>query len=243
MQLSLLSRLYRPADEARRGAPSTVPGAWRDSAIMQLEIIAAAQALQTPLKPRSGFVGSVAFGVVGLAALVLLAQPMRDDSVRVGTSWPLPPAQLATPAPAPAAVAQTVLTLPGARNEAAPAAEGAILDAIAGKAHALPPPVTDTRRAKASVAKPERGRAVETVQSLPTPAPAEPAREVPVPAVQLVQAPRRDVQTLCAATSGNFISEQLCQSRECRKPELRGDAMCERLREIDLARLLRGADH
>ncbi len=241
MQLSLLSRLYRPADEARRDAPSTVPGAWRDSAILQLETIAAAQAQQTLIEKRNGLAWSVALGVAALTALVLLAQPKRDDAVTVATFPLVPRAQPAAPAPMP--VAESVPAALGPRDEAAPAPEGSTRDAMVPKAHAVHAPATETRRAKASVAKPARGRTVETVQSFPTPAPVELARELPTPAVQLAQAARRDVQTLCAATSGNFVSEQLCHSRECRKPELRGDAVCERLREIDVARLLRGSEH
>ena len=53
MQLSLLSRFSRHADEARRGPPSSVPGAWRDSAISQLDSIATANEEQVAL-PRRG---------------------------------------------------------------------------------------------------------------------------------------------------------------------------------------------
>lgn len=47
--------------------------------------------------------------------------------------------------------------------------------------------------------------------------------------------PQRGVRERCLA-SGNIVSEFLCHSRECRKPEHASDALCTRLREIEEAR-------
>lgn len=47
--------------------------------------------------------------------------------------------------------------------------------------------------------------------------------------------PERGIRERCLA-SGNVVSEFLCHSRECRKPEHASDSLCTRLREIDEAR-------
>lgn len=57
-----------------------------------------------------------------------------------------------------------------------------------------------------------------------------------VPGVQATGEPRptRGVRELCAPR-GNIVSEMICRTRECRKPEHDKDATCVRLREIEEA--------
>jgi flagellar biosynthesis GTPase FlhF len=71
---------------------------------------------------------------------------------------------------------------------------------------------------------------------------AEQARRQPVQLAQYSQDTRRNVREVCAS-SGGFIAQQFCHSRECRKADLQDDAVCQRLREIEVARLLHGNDH
>jgi hypothetical protein len=47
------------------------------------------------------------------------------------------------------------------------------------------------------------------------------------------------VQDACA-DQANFISRQMCQARECRRPEHAGEAACVRLSEIEQSRLRGG---
>ena len=65
-------------------------------------------------------------------------------------------------------------------------------------------------------AEAERQRAAQPVQ------PVAPQQQAPAEA--------RSVRQICTGRS-NFVSEQLCRSRECRKAEFAGDPICVRLKE------------
>jgi hypothetical protein len=61
-------------------------------------------------------------------------------------------------------------------------------------------------------------------------------------ALLLAQNTRRGVAELCG-NAGGWAAEQQCQVRQCWKAEHQADASCLRLRDGDMARLQRGADH
>lgn len=270
MQLSLLSRTAPGGSEARTG-PSTQPGAWRDSAISQLDTLAATHeraALQT-FPGRALAAAGLALAVV-LGAAVLWPAP--------GTALPARPGAMPTPG------VGTLATAPAALSEAAPAvsagtgaspdpsgatpvseetsmpAAAAADDDEARKARAL--------RRKAALLAQERERADEEarrqMQALATQREdaerarqeqaqrqlADAARERaaaaqgwrPVSAAPAAPAGPRGVSELCAG-SGGLVSEQACQARACWRAEHRSDPVCVQLREAEALRQQRGTDH
>jgi hypothetical protein len=166
-------------------------------------------------------------------------------------------------------VAAEVLPAPASELPAMPAIPGSANDEVARKSR-VAQQAAETRRAKTAQLAQERARAsdeaqrlqraqeqqqlqqrqqqVEVEQARQQQLLAERERAAAAERAQTevtlhAAAPRRDVQALCARSAGGFIGEQFCHTRECRKAEHQADALCVRLREIDLARLQRGADH
>lgn len=173
MQLSLLSRLRPDFADSRRGPPSTVPGAWRDSATMQLDSIAAANDLLAR-QTRRRRLWAIA-GLSGATALLALAwQSPRGEQVPVRLAAPtqLQPTQIATPAVVPVTLppvtAVPVTEVPAAAAEdVAPKVDG---NGAANTSNAIilvnpvaAPASADARR-KAALAAKERARSEEEVQ-------------------------------------------------------------------------------
>jgi hypothetical protein len=71
---------------------------------------------------------------------------------------------------------------------------------------------------------------------------AEQAERQALGAARSAQDTRRGVREACAS-SGGLLSQQFCHARECRRAEHQDDAMCARLREIEVARLQYGVEH
>lgn len=268
MQLNLLSRLGPRAAAPRTEPPSTVPGAWRDSAIMQLEAIAAANERAAVLARRRNAAALVSLVCVVLGVWAMLWRPLPDgnDTPRTLAVWAGPPAA-ATPAAvadAPRVVAvettpQVAAVAPAAEPTAVPDAQPVVAataddDAAARQARAA--------RRKAALLAQERARTEEEAlrqrvwqaqrdeesaraqqqrlaDAAREQATAEQARRQ---ALLLAQHRPRTVVELCAGSSG-WASEQQCHARQCWKAEHQGDAVCVRLRELEFARLQRGADH
>jgi hypothetical protein len=268
MQLSLLSRTAPSSAEARTG-PSTQPGAWRDSAISQLDTLAATNervALQS--LPGRVFAAAGLLVAAVLGAAVLWPTPGQNPSARAAT--------------APALAAAVVQVAPSAPADPVPGAGAGPLDAIAAAPvsdeSSLPAAAgsddEDARKAravrrKAALLAQERERADEEarrqMQALATQredaerarqdearqaqadaarerAAAEQARRVVAAAPAPAPAARRGVAEQCAG-SGGVASEQACHVRACWKSEHRADPVCVQLREADALRLQRGTEH
>jgi hypothetical protein len=260
MQLSLLSRFSSGATLARSAPPSTVPGAWRDSAILQLDTLAATNDSLAASARRRKIAWAAVLGGAALWLLsASLSTPVRNDVPRrtpAGATSALP----ATTAPAaPAPVRQVPADPPSAQADALPVAVASIDDLQRKPVVAVS---ADARR-KAAVQAQERARLEEQAlrrqreieQTLAeraseqqanaareSAAAAEQARRQTVLLAQNSQDTRRNVRDVCAG-SGGFFAQQFCQARECRKADLQDDAVCMQLREIEVARLLRGGDH
>lgn len=276
MQLSLLTRLARRVDETRHSAPSSVPGAWRDSATSQLDAIAAANERLAAARLRRQAAWLASVGGVALLVSAALWRPAREaprpmvaGSIAEARAVPV----VARPQPAVAAAAPAVVApappmaapLPQPTAPTAVVSDAALVvasppDEAARKARLAQ--AAEARRKAAAQQAQERARADEDAlrerraqeqqeqaeraqhqQQL-----AEAARERAAAAEQarrqaalLAQAPRRSVREACNASS--FLGEQLCHARECRKAEHQGEALCVRLRDIELARLQQSADH
>jgi hypothetical protein len=87
MQLSLLSRFAARSSPARTDPPSTVPGAWRDSAISQLDAIAAANDAAIVSARRRKLAWSVAMAAALLWLVSgTLPNPARDSAQRQSRS-------------------------------------------------------------------------------------------------------------------------------------------------------------
>ncbi len=270
MQLSLLSRTAPSSSDARTG-PSTLPGAWRDSAISQLDTLAATNervALQT-------LPGRI-FAAAGLAVAMVLGAAVLWPAPRTPAATPAVPASaaaspearpgpeaVAVPAdpqpPARASVSEPTVAMPGSEEALLPAM--GIDDDEARKARAL--------RRKAALLAQERERADEEarrqMQALAVQreeaertrqdearqvlaeaarerAAAEQARRSSAPAPSAPLAVRRSVADLCAG-SGGLVSEQACQVRACWRAEHRADPVCVQLRDAEALRLQRGTEH
>lgn len=163
-------------------------------------------------------------------------------------------------APGAAPIAEAASTVPAVAADA-PAASQVGTEALAPNALPLPaaapasmPPVPEAIASAAARTRKARARREAELRAAVLPAPsqsqpreADKAREVAAnarpggadPATSAVQTaaeprPARDVRELCAPR-GNIVSEMLCRTRECRKPERDKDATCVRLREIEEA--------
>jgi chromosome segregation protein len=261
MQLSLLSRFASGATLARSEPPSTVPGAWRDSAILQLDALAAANDTMAASARRRKIAWAV---VLGGAALWLLSASLstsvRDDAPRRPPSVaPSALAPVTVPTATPS-VTRAPADPPAAQADALPVAVAPIDDAARKPVVAVP---ADARRKAAALAQERarldeqalrRQRELEQTQAeraseqqqadaiRERAAAAEQARRQSMMLAQNSHDTRRDVREVCAS-SGGFIAQQFCQARECRKADLQDDAVCQRLREIEVARLLHGSDH
>ena len=84
MQLSLLTRLARRVDETRHSAPSSVPGAWRDSATSQLDAIAAAYVGGVS---AAGGVGKVTGSLIGALVMGSLISGMNLMGVGIAYQY------------------------------------------------------------------------------------------------------------------------------------------------------------
>jgi hypothetical protein len=263
MQLNLLSRFATRSSLARTGPPSTVPGAWRDSAISQLDAIAAAnEASVVSARRRKAAWAIASVGAALWLASGSLSTPGRDVTLRQSRS----PATAALPAPSRLAVHGTVTEVPARTPAVAtealpvPVTVDAIDDAARRPRAA---PGAETRRKSAALAQ-ERARADEQAQRQQRARDQEAAdharalqqaqdareraqaaelvqRQV-VLVAQNAQDTRRNVRDACSS-SGGLLSQQFCQARECRRAEHQDDAVCLRLHEIEVARLQYSVDH
>lgn len=268
MQLSLLSRTAPSSSEARTG-PSTVPGAWRDSAMSQLDTLAAANervALQS-LPGRALAAGGLLLAVVLGAALLwpsthqpVLAKagastPTAVSSLTVTPAMaidPVPVAAASVPDPALIAPATDDAPLPGVLAEDEEARKAR---AVRRKAMQLAQEREradeDARRQMQALAA-QREDAERTRQEQAQRQLADAAREraaaeqsrrqaVSIPAA--TPAPvRRGVADQCAG-SGGLASEQACHARACWRAEHRADPVCVQLREAEALRQQRGTEH
>ena len=264
MQFSLLTPQAERRDDERRGAPSTIPGAWRDSAISQLDAIAAASDRRAASRLRTQ---AVAFALVGLFAFATSAWWARRDepidSPRPAATPPAPVVGQRMPAPPPEPVQPSVVppvqfpvaTVPQQTTQARSAdpASTAGVSSAAVPPNAKPrtaataPPAAERRprdspgpRAPAA-SIPERSSAEPPPRPVPSPAPATPAARSNVAATAPAEpAPRPDVASVCGGSA--FLAASFCQARECRKAEHHADPVCVRLREIEQARERAAAD-
>lgn len=241
MSLSLHQRLLHESAGVAPPLPRGLRLPWRDSATQQLDVLEAANRRLSA--NRIGGNG-LWIGLVALALLVALATSSWQPAPRVQ-----PPAAVAAAAPAllPLPVVGTVLPqpLPIAQPEspAAPPPALALIDEAARQQAARARALAEARRQAARVAQ-ERVlaekdalRASERRQA-ERPVDAPPARvEALAPAAKPVAhaAPRAGVRESCSGAG--FFGQPLCHSRECRKPENAGDAVCVQLREFEQARL------
>ena len=165
MQLNLLSRLALRTTQARGDAPVTVPGLWRDSAITQLEAIAAANERVAAARLRRQAAWLAAAGGAALVLSVSLWRPAQEQAralpAAIAAVAPLVTtaqqvAALSTP-PLTAATAETVT--PVAPMAAAPVAA----DTPATNPQALAPVGTPadeaSRKARAAQAAEARRKA------------------------------------------------------------------------------------
>lgn len=261
MQLNLLARLSPRAGQARHDPPSTVPGAWRDSAISQLDALAAANERIAAARLRRQAAGLAMVGAVALLVSAALWRPPREATPRPIVSAAVTEARpvMVVARQPPGAAAPSSVAAPMAPAAAVQPAAASEIDEAARKARAAQ--AVEARRKAAQQAQ-ERSRAEEAARAdeqqrrlqdeseqAAQRQQAELARERAAAAEQvrrqatlLAQASPRSVREACAA-SGGFLAEQFCHARECRKPEHQGDAVCSRLRDIELARLQHTADH
>lgn len=245
MQLTLLSSITRAAGRHSE-PPSTVPGSWRDSAISQLDQLAASNEPRTGMARRRG--ATLWIGLLGGVAVLMLGLLLRPPDQEVAAppveaepapapaapAALTPPPAAAVPAPVPAVVSPSPEPVPAL----APSPDLRADDAAPAAVHITPLPApTAPRRVRAPArAQEPPARGAEPLG--PSEAAPAPVADAPAPRAQAAApvAPvlSRDVKSLCA--SSGFLGEQWCHSRECRKPEHQRDAVCERLREIDAAR-------
>lgn len=265
MQLTLLTRLGERVVMRRAEPPSTLPGAWRDSAISQLDALAAAhEPLVSEARRRRVAWGAAIAGVLLLWSASAWRQaiepPRRPEALAAAIPAPLEAAAPVVTDAAPAAASVAALQ-PVNGTAAPPAAADAAVDSAAEDAarRARARQLARALQRKAALlradAEAQRQRelalqAQQAEQAARQQALAEAARQreaaaaeqARLLALQREQAARRGVRESCAA-AGGFFAEQLCHARECRRPEQQADAVCVRLREFELARLRDGADH
>lgn len=241
-----------PAPRRRTGASASMHRA--DATPSQLDIIAEINARAARQhRGRRALWMAVASGAVLLGAAALWWS-MQGGTARA----PAPPLPAETLRDRPAAVAQatptaSVAAVTALPDPAAAPAKGALPASAPMDAPPVPlvgTPATDDRarkaRAGALQARQERSRAEATerqqheaereaqqARELADAASRRAAEQAPAPA-QPAAEPRRGVRERCSG-SGNIFSENLCHSRECRKPEHANDAICFRLREIEEA--------
>lgn len=207
--------------------------------------------------------GSLGPWLAALAVVVLLVWAYGRQLDRPDASVPEPAAR-AVAAPLVATVPPVTASEPALASAAPPevAAEAVPPGTSAPAASAPSTPAIDRARlARAKQEAETRAKALQEEQALARTLAeaqererreAEQARELADEAKRrtaeaaLVRAAptptpetQRNVRELCSASS-NFVSEQFCRSRECRKAQHQGDAICVRLREIEEARRLGG---
>lgn len=274
MQLNLLTRLGQRVVLSRAEPPSTLPGAWRDSAISQLEALARANERVAARARRRRNLWALGLGTLvalwGLSLWRQASEPPRVPPPLLGALPADAPAQrpvMVAAAPAPP-VEATVIELVTHAGEARVVAPAIVTDALPVVASAEDEAAAKARaqwlaRRKAQLAQ-ERARADEAAQQqrqLALAAQLEAERTLQQQladaaardraaaaererrqALLLAQHTRRGVSELCAG-AGGLASEQHCQQRLCWKAEHQSDAVCVRLRDLEFARMQRGADH
>lgn len=229
---------------------------WHDSASSQLDTIAAVNRRVSRhwLRSKTLWIAAPVALLVLVAASMWRTPREEPPGLTVVTGEVRLPAAVAQPAPVPRTDAGTA-SVAEAAAVAVPAPErepelSAPIDDAARKARTKP--LADARRKAAEQAQEralaedqaqqrareqqqeaERVRQLEAEARQRAAAAAEQARVVPAPAAQ---DSRRSVRDMCAA-AGGFFAEQLCRSRECRKPDHHSDPLCTQLRDFEMARL------
>ena len=166
-----------------------------------------------------------------------------DRSAAVGQSAlaASAPAELAWPDPAAAQTAGALAALAAADVTAASAAVGDGRARTArtrreGEARAAAELLVQQARLQLEAQDRQQREAEREAQQVRELADAATRAAAQAPArAQTGAEPPRGVRERCLA-SGNVVSEFLCHSRECRKPDHASDALCTRLREIEEAR-------
>lgn len=266
MQLSLLSRTPPGSSDARTG-PSTQPGAWRDSAISQLDTLAAANervALQS--LPGKVFAAAGLLVAAVLGAAVLWPSPQQHTAARavavpalIAPDVQARPSPVADPAPAVAAAPPDAGAAMQATDEAPLTVATASDDEEARKARAVRRKAAllaqereradeEARRQMQALATQredaEQARQEEARQSLAQAArerAAETSRRQEVTAPVAAPVARRGVAEQCAG-SGGVASEQACHVRACWRSEHRTDPVCVQLHEAEALRAQRGSE-
>lgn len=275
MQLNLLTRLGQRVVMSRAEPPSTVPGAWRDSAISQLEALARANeraAARARHRRRLWTVGLFGVGLLWAVAMWRQAMdpprvppPMLAQLSDAGTAINASAADAhaaATTSASPSGIVPVALAPTDAPQVAtAPVVTDAVPvvavddEDAARKARALARRKAAQERARieqeaaqrqqlALITQLDAERALQQQQQAEAAARerAAAAERERRQALLLAQPTRRGVAELCG-NAGGWAAEQQCQVRQCWKAEHQADAVCLRLREGELARLQRGADH
>ena len=266
MQLSLLSRTPPGSSDARTG-PSTQPGAWRDSAISQLDTLAAANervALQS--LPGRVFAAAGLLVAAVLGAAVLWPSPQQHTAARavavpalIAPDVKAKPSPVADPAPAVAVAPPDAGAAMQATDEAPLTVATASDDEEARKARAVRRKAAllaqereradeEARRQMQALATQredaERARQEEARQSLALATrerAAESSRRQEVTAPVAAPVARRGVAEQCAG-SGGVASEQACHVRACWRSEHRTDPVCVQLHEAEALRAQRGSE-
>jgi hypothetical protein len=267
MQLSLLSRTAPSSSEARTG-PSTQPGAWRDSAISQLDSLAAANervALQSLPGRMFAAAGLLVSAVLGAA--LLWPAPGQPPSARAATAPALVAAvaQIAPSAPADpvpgagAAPLDTIASVPVTDEPSVPALgaddeEARKARAVRRKAALLAQEreradeearrqmqALATQRDDAERARQDEARQVQAQAQVARERAAEPARRPDTSTPPAAPVGRRGVSEQCTV-SGGVASEQACHVRSCWRAENRADPVCVQLQEAEALRAQRGSD-
>ena len=261
--MSRQRRLYEartPPRSSRHPAAYGAAAAREEPTPSQLDRIAEINS-RSKRQARGSRAAWLAIGAAAASTAVLLGLAAWWGLQRFDTdaSAPPPPPVVKLAAAAPALPSASVVPAPAPAPAAWQSPTAELFAQVAAASAALPPSVPDAERARRARARLEaeaRAKAAQQDEALARARAdeqdrerreAERARELAAqtvpraaePAPQRIQPaaePSRDVKLLCAA-SGNFLSENYCQSRECRKTEHRDDAICVRLREIEEARL------
>jgi hypothetical protein len=268
MQLHLLTRLGERIVMTRAEPPSTLPGAWRDSAISQLEALARANERAAARARRRRRNWMLALGGLVLLWAVSMwrqaAEPPRVpaplEAARVPTMAPAATAAAPLASPVATVVAGVAPTADAPDPVAAAPANAVVAaadDEAARKARALARRKAAQAQARAQQEEAQQRHQLALAAQLDAEREqqrradaaareraerAERAEHERRQALLLAASAPRGVADLCR-DSGGWAAEQRCQERQCWKAEHRADAVCLRLRDIELARLQRGPDH
>ena len=232
---------------ARSSAPRAGAAAGRKQAgatPSQLDILAEINERVAAQGSGRGTALQLAFACAGVALLVaaLVAGFLQRREVPAAPLPPQPVRQLEASAPSPTVLppdaAPPVAGMPLA--EPAPPAAADAPSAVpmrrdaAGKGAATP---ARTERRQREAERPARVSADAAESSPLRPATGSGLASEPPPTavVDSSPSPGLSVRDQCAGR-GNIVSELLCRTRECRRPERRDDRTCMALREIEESR-------